>query len=284
MARGKFRANIVTWDDLDFDDAIPSFPDQKFLAEGDSWFTISGIPAFNLLFELRFQKHTLIVNCGFPGDTIKKMSTISRNRNLREAMTTPGYSWDAILLSGGGNDFFDEADEIVLPRDARRTGPITDPADYCDQDFLRQLVAEVQEGYRRIASLRDCERSRSKGVPILTHTYDYATPRNAPVRLLFGSLGPWLHREFTRKEVPGQDWVPLADYLADRLADCLIELQEGPDPIENFQVVDTRKTLKRSEPGSRGDNNDWQNEIHPNDGGYEKLAKRIEPMLESLVE
>jgi lysophospholipase L1-like esterase len=48
-------------------------------------------------------------------------------------------------------------------------------------------------------------------------------------------------------------------------------------------VVDTRGTLTRAELGHPGDSRDWQNEIHPNGGGYEKLAKKIEPVLEALL-
>ena len=67
-------------------DDFPDFPDWRFLAEGDSWFTISGVPAYNLLFELRFHKHTQIFICAQPGDTIKHMSQISENPLLRRAM------------------------------------------------------------------------------------------------------------------------------------------------------------------------------------------------------
>ncbi|WP_373509036.1 hypothetical protein [Thiocapsa sp.] len=49
-------------------------------------------------------------------------------------------------------------------------------------------------------------------------------------------------------------------------------------------MVDTRGALTRAALGHRGDSQDWQNEIHPNGGGYEKLAKRIEPVLEGLLD
>jgi lysophospholipase L1-like esterase len=118
-------------------------------------------------------------------------------------------------------------------------------------------------------------------VPILAHTYDYATPRDAPA--IFGSLGPWLHRAFNDREIPPENRVELADYLTDRLAERLLELADGTKKIPDLHVVDTRGTLTRAALGHRGDSHDWQNEIHPNGGGYEKLAKRIEPVLEGLL-
>lgn len=282
MARGRFRPDIVTWMDLDTDEVFPSFPDQDLLAEGDSWFTVSGLPAYNMLFEMRFRKHTRIVSCALPGDTVEHMSNISRNRNLVQALSTQGFKWDGILLSGGGNDVIDEARHILRPK-ADRPGNIHGPADYCDQRELGDLIREIQEGYRTIAGLRDGPKSRSKRAPIVTHTYDYATPRNAPARFLIGSLGPWLYRALTLRDVPRDDWVAVADYLIDKLADGILRLAQGSNRIRNFHVVDTRGTLKRSALGSRGNNKDWQNEIHPNAGGYAKLAKRVEARLAAVI-
>ena len=282
MARGRFRPTIIGWQDLD-SDGFPTFPDQQFLAEGDSWFTISGFPAYNLLFELRFHKSTRIVNCGLPGDTIKHVAQIEKNRSLRQALSAGGLRWDAILLSGGGNDLIDEADAIILDRGARNQAKIRGPADYCDTARLGALIRTVQESYRNIAKLRDSPNGSARGVPILTHTYDYATPRNAPARFLIGSLGPWLYTALMASEVPGEDWIAVTDYLIDTLAEGILALQTGPESIKNFHVVDTRGTLKRAQTGHTGDSNDWQNEIHPNGGGYEKLAKLLEPKLESLL-
>lgn len=135
MTRGTFRPSIETWQDYIGDQGFPSFPDLNLLAEGDSWFTISGLPAYNLLFELRFRKQTRIVSCGMPGDTIKHMSEIVSNRQLRAALAPGERRWDAILFSGGGNDLIDAADMILLPK-ARRTAHPQGPRDYCDGPLL----------------------------------------------------------------------------------------------------------------------------------------------------
>lgn len=282
MSRGRHRPSIVTWREYLDQAGFPSFPDHNLLAEGDSWFTISGLPAYNLLFELRFHKHTRIVNCGMPGDTIVNMATIAGNRHLRQALSPGGKPWDAILLSGGGNDVIDEADEILLPKEHRPANP-QHPADYCDADHLDGLIRHIQRSYRRIAALRETPGSPGREAPILAHTYDYATPRPAPAVFIFGSLGPWLYKALTDRAVPESDWVHVADHLIDRLAEGILALARGPDAIPGFHVVDTRGTLTRAELGHPSDSHDWQNEIHPNGGGYEKLAKKIEPVLEGLL-
>ncbi len=282
--RGRHRPSVVTWREYlrqVFDhEGFPTFPDLNLLAEGDSWFTISGIPPYNLLFELRFRKQTRIVNCGSPGDTIVSMASIARSQQLREALSPGIKRWDAILLSGGGNDLINTAGRIVLPKSDRPTNP-GNPAGYCNPAELAALLDDVQDGYRRIAAMRDVPGGPSRGVPILAHTYDYATPRDAPA--IFGTLGPWLHRAFNDREIPPADRVALADDLTDRLAERLLELINGSKKIPDLHVVDTRGTLTPATFGHHGDSNDWQNEIHPNGGGYEKLAKRIEPVLEGLL-
>lgn len=278
MRRGRYRPSVVSWPDYLRAEGIPYFPDLVFLAEGDSWFTISGFPAYNLLFELRFRKSTMIVNCGMPGDTIKRMSQIERNRNLREALSGSGRSWDGILLSGGGNDLINDMDEIILPKDQRPAAP-TDPSEYCDPDCLRKLIEEVHRGYRSIAALRDKDGSPGRGVSIYVHTYDYVTPRNSPATFIFGTFGPWVYPVLNEREVPGSDWIPLANYLIDSLAEGILELEKGDNPIADFHVLDTRKTMKPAEPGHTSDSRDWQNEIHPNGNGYEKMAKKMESFL-----
>lgn len=48
MARGKFKPNVVTWNEIDDQSSLlntdPSLNDYLVLAEGDSWFTLGGIP------------------------------------------------------------------------------------------------------------------------------------------------------------------------------------------------------------------------------------------------
>lgn len=44
----------------------------RILAEGDSWFTIGAIPSSNLLYQLPLSRTAVILNLGYPGDTIAK--------------------------------------------------------------------------------------------------------------------------------------------------------------------------------------------------------------------
>lgn len=284
MARGKFRPNVVTWDQIDEHSSLPntdpSVNKRLILAEGDSWFTIAGIPTSNLLFSFRFKKLTMIVNCAMPGDTIKHISEIEGNHNFRTALSPDGYNWDLILLSGGGNDLIDAAGKLMLSRNSRGSKSMKKAKDYCDGDKLQELISNIQEGFRRLVNLRDSDGSPARKKPIVVHTYDYAVPRNSPARFFsVPLLGPWLYTAVVNAEIPKKDWIKVSNYLMDQLAEGILELKH----LDNFHVVDTRNTLKRAALGTTGDNGDWLNEIHPNPDGYKKLARVIEKTLLPLL-
>jgi len=277
--------DVVWWANLGIgnEEHSPDNPvfDYRLLAEGDSWFSLGGIPTSNLLFSMKFNHTVIIVSCSSPGDTIRRMGQIAGNNNLRKAMSRKdGYTWDAILLSGGGNDLIDDADEIVFkPRKASR-----DPAAYCDEARLLQTLAQIDEGYRKIAELRNGSGSSCMGKPIITHTYDWATPRNSPAKFIFVPvLGPWLYRAMVKAKIPEALWIPISDYLIARLRDCIKSLASGSNAIPEFYVVTTQGVLQRASIRSTGNDGDWLNEIHPNHKGYEKLAGRISRKVRELI-
>ncbi len=199
-----------------------------------------------------------------------------------------GYKWDAILLSAGGNDLIDYAsgktseDSILIPPNER--GAVNGAADYVEQSKLAQLMAYIQEGYRRIVALRDAPKSSCAGAPIVVHTYDRVTPTNSPATIGPITLGPWLFPALTRAKIPEPDWIALADYLLAALRDTIVGLAKpGVKQLANFHVVDTQGTITRAALGSVGESNDWLNEIHPNKNGYEKIARKLSEKLGMLL-
>src|SRR6185436_5868496 len=83
----------------------------RFLAEGDSWFsigTLNPLANSNLLFEMDFQGSACAVNCAAPGDTLKRMSQMNTDPNFVALLRgRRARFWDAILMSCGGNDLIE---------------------------------------------------------------------------------------------------------------------------------------------------------------------------------
>ena len=284
------RPQVVTPTDLkqSGDDAPRANPDDptwshRILADGDSWFSIGAVPSSNLLFELELDKPTLILNLAYPGDTTENMASLSKNPELRKMIHDErwGYKWDLILLSGGGNDLIDRAEDIICKP---KTAGSTVPADYVNPAGLADLVAEVQLSYRQIIAVRDEADCINRGKPVVTHTYDYATPRDAPARFLFaGIMGPWLFPVFEKLGIADGMQIPVSDYLIDQLAEAIIALTKAPNPLPNFHVVETRHTLVPAAADDDGNSNDWLNEIHPNHQGYRKLAAKLSEAIGKIL-
>jgi lysophospholipase L1-like esterase len=252
------------------------------LAEGDSWFTIAAIPSSNLLYGLRLARWTLILNLAYPGDTIRHMSELSDHKDLVRFLAQQNFCsrFDALLLSGGGNDLIDTAAELIHVAPSPGVNP-QDPGAYIDETQLSKLLSNIQDGYKRIVELRDALGGLSRGAPAFLHTYDYVTPRNAPGRLL-GTVaikGPWLWPIFKNSALGVSLQQRIADRLIDRLAEALLALDSDRGALGKklpaFHVVDTRHTLLPANPCDVGTSNDWLNEIHPNMAGYNKIAARL---------
>lgn len=83
--------NILRWNEIRKPgretDPDHGFWDVRIMAEGDSWFTLGGLPQqCNLLDSLAVPKRTLIVSLVKPGDKIRSMAKMWENRALHQAM------------------------------------------------------------------------------------------------------------------------------------------------------------------------------------------------------
>ena len=91
----------------------------RFLAEGDSWFSIGSLTPLassNLLFEMAFEGSACAVNCASPGDTLKRMSQMNTDPRFIDLLCgRRARFWDAIVLSCGGNDLIDAVQSPPVP-------------------------------------------------------------------------------------------------------------------------------------------------------------------------
>jgi len=282
MAR--YAVDVIQATNLNNEDAQSRLDDKqaykwRFLAEGDSWFTIGAIPSSSYLYELGLSRPSVLLNLGYPGDTLSNMSQMTSNKEFARRLAHPNWAsdWDAILLSAGGNDLVNKVDNLVV----QSPGADTPIKDCIDPEELVLFRARIRRGMEEIVALRDAPGSVNAGKPIIAHTYDYPTARPAPGNFLFVPVTqPWLMPNFVEREVPTVLWPALARHLLDLLGEVLLEL-EGELPA--FHVVDTRGTLEPAAEGARGNSGDWLNEIHPNAAGYRKLAGRLSAAIERVL-
>lgn len=247
------------------------------IAHGDSWGSFGSLPPWitgSLFNQMDFGKDVGIVNYAMPGQLLRDLPDPRKFPTFHLAMTLRGMpDWRAMLISGGGNDLIDWArrgpgydlTQRVLRHADEFLPPDHGPSRYLSQTGWTHLCEELLDAYLDLDALRDQNYPRME---IITHVYDYMTPRFAPA--VGGVSGPWLAPAFTSAGIPAGDWQAAARVLVDWFHDFLE--QRVKTTIGGFVVLDTRGGSVPAAPGTTGISNDWANEIHLTAAGYRRLA------------
>jgi len=261
----------------------PSDYGRHMLAEGDSWFSFGSFMGYNLIDFLQLTQSTLVTKTAMFGDTLDHMADWWRDSNFPSLIDGGSYgnrAWkfDAILLSGGGNDLIDAVNEKYVDQRILRLCSAADPpgaaADCLREEGWGQFEAYLRANFKKISAFVG-NSARNAATPIFVHTYDRLTPRDAPAG---PGMGPWLLPALTAHQVPETLWPSVADLLIDRLRGVILSLN-----LPNVHVVDTVGTLTRADRDATGNSHDWLNEIHPNRGGYRKLALKWQAKIEAVI-
>jgi hypothetical protein len=282
-----------------FQDPIHIFDDCKYklLAQGDSWFSIGSLNPFNsnLIGKIDAAPQIGAVNCALPGLTLVKMVDQVENANWKRLLNdaSDNWSWDALLMSGGGNDLIeaiqvtyeaaagDPALRLLLRADEwdpAKPVPLRYVSERGWQTFSDHMVAI----FDHLVQLRDADGTAAKGKPLFIHTYNLPTPRDAPA--LRGVSGPWLYSAVTAYGIPPADWNALSDELVGRLGGLLRSFDGGTRALPNVHVCDTAAVpLVRASAGTTGASGDWANEIHLQTSGYEKLGRAWGAAIQAVL-
>lgn len=268
--------------------------DARCLAQGDSWFSIGAFPpAFttNVLQEMKLAKNVVAVNCARPGKVLQHMtSTMSEPAFLRLLTGPLALKWNALLISGGGNDLIDAArigpgeppDMRLLATPAERGAGALQGDDYIGNPGWATFVAHLTIVFNQLIDLRDS--GLNHGVPLALHSYAHVMPR--PASAGFG-FGPWLEPAMQAFAIPPSDWLAVSAALMDRLDVLLQKLiadRQAVQPNCALHLVDTRTAqLVVGSQTATGSSGDFINEIHPTRGGYAKVAAIWRATLDPIL-
>ena len=275
---------------------------RRLLAEGDSWFTLGSLNLLqnsNLLFELELATSTVIVNCAYPGDTLRRMVDGINDVDFDRLLRKRNFAsfWEAIIVSAGGNDLIDAAQLPLCDRLGRPTpradrllltpaeaaGDPQSPGRYVSSDGWLRLEAFLLANFRALVSRRD--EGPSRGRPLLLHTYSVPTVWSAGT---VGANRGWLFPAFEAAGIPVPDRQGVAGELFGRLRRLLLSIDAGSghaNALPAVHVFDsaTVVALQKPDPSSSGPSGDWVNEIHPNRTGYAKLGAAMGPWMEQVI-
>ncbi len=271
----------------------------RFLAQGDSWFSIGAMPPWatsNILQQIHLGFGASAINCAHPGRRLSKMVDWKTEREfLRLLAGKFAYRWDGILLSGGGNDLIAAAGVFPLNQDGTPVPPefrlLLKPeewgpesagaARYLSDAGWTTFAAHLAPQFEELVARRDAD--VNAGVPLFCHTYACPTPRNAPAG---PGMGPWLYPAFVAYGIPAGDRLATATLLIERLAALLRQIVDNLNQSadRHVRLIETHKlALTPADPASTGESGDWENEIHPTRNGYRKLAAAWRPVIEQTV-
>jgi hypothetical protein len=251
----------------------------RFLAQGDSWFSIGTANLSknsNLLFNLNFPQDCCAVNCAKPGATLTHMVDNVREPNFVDLLCgSRKIPFHGILLSAGGNDMIDALGHKDIAKPAERlflkpneiTGDLTKCDSYLSPAGWETFVNHIHLVFADLVKLRDST-AMNKNIPIFLHTYHFPTIRDAGEPLGFG---PWLFKAMLSFNIPPAIWPTLGRKLFNRFGELLnsIALKHV-----NLHVFDSANLvpLTPTQPNTQGQSGDWINEIHLTKAGYAKVA------------
>ena len=224
------------------------------------------------------------------------------DREFDRLLRNPRFSrfWEAIMISGGGNDLIDAAqhratnhdgsvaalDERVLltPAEAALVNPhISGPERYVSSAGWARLAGYLVGGFTELARRRD--QGPSAGRPILLHTYHEPVVR--PVGTV-GSPRGWLFAAMVDYGIPVPDRQGVTRVLFEKLRLLLLGLgadSGSAQALPHVHVFDSAALahLTPPDPASLGPAADWVNEIHPSKAGYAKIGRLFGPWVDQVL-
>lgn len=247
-----------------FDKAVTDNPTaRRALCFGDSWFQYP-FKAVDLNKQLaRHFKRTLFLNQSVAGrDSASWKIGLPQVQRAIQA-----YAFDAILLSGGGNDVVgDELVEFLKMPDQPQSLGSTDwgvvPPVVRDHVRLETFEHALRYAMKDLGQVVQCRDLFSAQSIVYVHTYDYIYPDG---RGFQGKLkGPWVQ--------PALLAVGLTDTRRQReLTNWLLDqfrrvLKAFVSQHRNVRLVDSLDVLTSKAQ--------WANEIHPTPAGFRAIADK----------
>jgi len=243
------------------------------ISEGDSWFSMPLY--YNLIDWLEISaREAAFLRMESSGDLATRMFRGKSLKNIERRLKE--IPFDALLVSGGGNDFVAEFLKPIFRDEARLT---------VDQALARIRQTgrfdEVLNAYRRMI---DTALAVRPNLNILGHGYDYPLLMSAPARLrveqiglialLKREVGDWIGRHLQHALPDLGDQRAFARGLIDDFHDRVLQPLAGRYP-GRFHFVDFRGMLSAEQ--------DWNDEMHPTAEGFQELAGRYRETLRDLL-
>ena len=235
------------------------------IAEGDSWFNYS-LAGKDVIDKLERLMSIKINNLASPGDEAAEMLTGEQKERLeRELKRGPAYKkrkkYDFFLFSGGGNDLVGKKTFYLWFHDYKKG---MQPKDILNTQAIGRAFGMLEVNYKVLFGIRD---NYSPETVIFLNTYDFAIPDGRGVCF----KGPWLQPGLKHRKVPVGMRTKVVELFLKEYETFISKLAIKN---KNIIVVPTQGTLTK---------NDWANELHPTNPGFNEIAKVFEQSIKNQI-
>jgi hypothetical protein len=235
------------------------------LAIGDSWFWYPFNNLLNPIFR-HFNSGKCILAIGNNGAEAVEYVERKYRDAIRDSLEAWKDNIEAVLISGGGNDFagLDDMFKIIKTRCAGVT-----TVDGCFNALQPgQIFDEVAGAYRQLIDMVFATAPNAK---IFLHNYDRAIPTGKG----FAGLGNWLREPMVRAGVHAR----LQQGVVNRLLfEFTRRLKAEAARSNRVFLVDSARLAGVARPeGIQGKgtltSTEWANELHPKPRGFNKIVR-----------
>ncbi|MGA0557622.1 caspase family protein [Larkinella sp. VNQ87] len=236
------------------------YPDRlRIVAEGDSWFQYPFLVKDIIDYLSGVHNVYSIASAGdLLANYLKKPAFLELLAQQKPAF---------LLLSGGGNDILGEQFRDYLRDQPDDSLPF--PERHLNDNLIPALD-KLQEHYRRLFRLVELG---YPDVKVIVHGYDYIIPIDTA---LYPKKSSWLGRYMIERGMSAQaDREALIRYIIDAFNERLAAVA---GEFKQASYLDLRGTVRRTE---RLEDN-WYDEIHPNDKGFLSVASRFFERIDEM--
>ena len=276
-----------------------SSPKAVLVAEGDSWFSYPGEGykdgfGTNILEVLEDKYGYEVKEVATTGDTLEEMA-YSKQQTGKFKKCLKKNKPDAILFSGGGNDFASALETILNYKGS-------DPS-ALNQAIFDEVIDRLENAYKELIRLVRANCTDQK-IPILIHGYDYPIPDGRGVmsnkkwkwfRWVYARIrgkpisGPWLKPAFKEKGYNDNDNdddlecnTKIMEKVIDRFNCMLKQLAADKKVDKHVEYVNVCGCLENSRE-ENAYRKHWADEFHPNRCGFKKIAEKFDAKIRKLL-
>jgi len=224
----------------------------RILVEGDSWFKYDCGHGVIWYLQSALGRRVEIVNLAGSTATLSGMLDYPQRKEF-ETVLRSSRDWHCVLFSGGGNDAVgSHFDKWLVPDYGQ-----ADPSQAIDYNSWNIKRGEMRAHFVKLAEIV----AAATDAPLYVNAYDFAIPNG------IGILGKkWLAPAFKKKGYGQRTLDFKCAVVRTLLQDFANLISEVGVQCPNVRLLPTQGTLERR---------DWENELHPDSGGFKKIASVV---------